>query len=597
MEKYKSRNEVPEKYKWNLTDFFKNEKEFQKEYKEIKKEVDNLKNYIGCTKDSKKLYEFLDKDINTISRLENLYIYAYLINDQELGISSSIERKSSTEQLMTNYSNNISFFEPELLKLKNTEYKKLFKDNKELENYRLVLDKIYRNKEHILSEREEIIVNELTSAMNHFEDMSSTMLNRLNNYGIINVNGKEEVLTTTNYRKYMKNEDREFRKNTRIQFSKVLDQYSTSSAQFLNSFVKGEAAVSKIRNYKSCFEQKLFHQNMPKEAYKALREAVEENTKVYQKYLELLKETKKYDKLYTYDLSLELTKNNQEYSIEDAQELCLKAIKPLGEEYYSHFKKVFDNRYIDYAEYKGKCSGGYSFAPLDKDSRILMSYNYDLDSVSTIIHEGGHNVHHQLISKNNPLQYREVTPIVSEVASLTNECLLSSYLSKNGKTKSEKLAGINNIINVINSNLFGSVREGYMEEEFYNLVENDGTITKDYMNELTLKSLKKYYGNKVELDEYSSLSWIRRSHYYMFFYLYSYAFCISVASSVAKEILDGNKEMLNNYIKFLSTGGDVWPIDAFKILGIDLTKKDVYLNAIKYYEDMLDLYKKIEKED
>ena len=146
MEKYKSRNEVPEKYKWDLTDFFKNEKEFQKEYKEIKKEVDNLKNYIGCTKDSKKLYEFLDKDINTISRLENLYIYAYLINDQELGISSSIERKSSTEQLMTNYSNNISFFEPELLKLKNTEYKKLFKDNKELENYRLVLDKIYSNK-------------------------------------------------------------------------------------------------------------------------------------------------------------------------------------------------------------------------------------------------------------------------------------------------------------------------------------------------------------------------------------------------------------------------------------------------------------------
>ena len=597
MKKYKSRDEVPEKYKWDLTDFFKNEKEFQKEYKIIKKEIDNLKKYVGCTKDSNKLYEFLDKDINTLSRLENLYIYAYLINDQELGVSSSIERKASTEQLMANYNTNTSFFEPELLKLKSTEYNKLFKENKKLEDYKFLLDKIYRNKEHILTENEEVIITELTSAMNHFEDMSSTMLNRLNNYGTINIDGKEEVLTTTNYRIMMKNENRDFRKNTRIQFNKVIDQYSTASAQFLNSFVKGCAAVAKIRKYKSSFDEKLFNQNMPRKAYIALREVVEENVSVYQKYLDLLKKTKNFDKLYPYDLSLELTKDEKEYSIEEAQALCLEAIKPLGEEYYTHFKKVFDNRYIDYAEYKGKCSGGYSFAPLDKDSRILMSYNYDLDSISTIIHEGGHNVHHQLISKKNPLQNREVMSIVSEVASLTNECLLSSYLAKNGKTKNEKLAGINNIINVINSNLFGSVREAHMEEEFYNLVEKDGTITKDYMNELTLNSLKKYYGNKVELDEYSPLGWVRRSHYYMYFYLYSYAFCISVASSIAKEILDGNKDMLDKYIKFLSTGGDVWPIDAFKILGIDLTKKDVYLNAIKYYEDMIDLYKKIEKED
>ena len=433
--------------------------------------------------------------------------------------------------------------------------------------------------------------------MDHFEDMSSTMLNTLNNYGTVIVDGKEEVLTTTNYRVFMKNEDRNLRKSVRNQFNQVLDQYSTMSAQLLNSYVKGQVAVDRIKKYSSCFDHKLFMQNMPKEAYNTLRDTVEENTKAFQKYLDLLKNIKGFDKLYPYDLSLELTKDNKKYSIEDAQDLCLNAVKPLGEEYYKHFKKIFDNKYIDYAEYKGKCSGAYSFATLDKDSRILMSYNYDLDSVSTIIHEGGHNVHHQFVSENNPLQNRHVSSLVCEVASLTNECLLSSYLAKNGQTKEEKLSGINNIINVINSNLYGAVMEGHIEEDFYKLVEKDGTITKDYMNNITLDAVKKYYGNKVEHDNYSSLGWIRRSHYYMFFYLYSYAFCIAVASSVAKEILDGNKDMLNNYIKFLSTGGDVWPIDAFKILGIDLTKKDVYLNAIKYYEDMIDLYRKIEKED
>ena len=147
-----------------------------------------------------------------------------------------------------------------------------------------------------------------------------------------------------------------------------------------------------------------------------------------------------------------------------------------------------------------------------------------------------------------------------------------------------------NLSNVINSNLFGAVREGHMEQDFYSYVSDGGTITTDYMNDLTYNSLEKYYGKEVVLDEYSKYSWMRRSHYYMTFYLYSYAICISVASYVASEILKGNKDVLDKYMKYLSTGYDKWPIEAFEILGVDLTKKDVYLNAIKYYEDMIDLY-------
>ena len=595
MEKYKSRADVPEKYKWDLTDFYKNDKEFDKDYDKALKLVKEIKKYVGCTKDSHKLYEFLKLDMEADIIIQNLYCYAYLISDQELGNSISMERKARIEKLYTDYGTNTSFLEPELLSIDKDEFEQLLK-NKELEEYKILLERIYRNKEHVLSESEEIIINELTSAMDHYDDMSSTMLNSEHDYGSIVVDGKEEQITATNLRRFLKNEKRAIRKEAREKAYKVINQYGVSSAQFLDAYVKGQVTINKIRKYKSSFDAKRFSLNMPNEAYEALVSTVENHLDSYQNYLKLLKKARNLDDLYQYDLNLSLIESKKEYKIEDAWDLCLNAIKPLGDDYYQKFKKIIDNRYIDYAEYKGKCSGGYSFATIDKDSRILMSFNYNLDSVSTIAHEGGHNVHHQYVKENVKEQYRSIPSLVCEVASLTNECLLSSYLANNGTNKEERLAGLSNIIDVINSNLFGAVREGKIEQDFYQYVENGGTITKDYMDKLTNDSYLKYYGKEVNLDEYSSSTWERRSHYYMFFYLYAYAFSISVALYVASEILKGNKNMLDKYLKFLSTGSDKWPVDIFKVLDVDLCSKDVYEGAIKYYDSLIEQYNKIVSE-
>lgn len=596
MEKYNTRADVPEKYKCDLTEYYKNDEEFESEYNEALKLVDNLKNYVGCTKNSIKLYEFLTDDNTTMAKVENLYVYAYLISDLELGNSEKMSRKAKTEDLYTKYGTNTSFFEPELLKLTKDEYENLFKRYDKLNEYKTILDKIYRNKEHILTENEEIIVNELTNAMDHYEDMSSTMLNSEHDYGNIIVDGVLETITATNYRKLSKHGDRNIRKEVREKLSKVVNQYGVSSAQFLDSYVKSNVAICKIRKYKSCFDSKIFGLNMPNEAYDALVNTVENNTNKYRKYLRLLKEQKNLDELYQYDLNLSLNDSEKEYSVEDAQELCLKALEPLGSDYINHFKRIIDGRHVDYAQYKGKCAGGYCISTHDKNSRILMSFNNNLDSVSTLIHEGGHNVHHQYLIENNPLQYRSASSFIAEVASLTNECLLSSYLAEHGTTKEEKLSGISNIIDVINSNLFGAVREGKLEQDFYKYVEDGNTITKDYMDNINLESFKKYYGDEVILDEYSNISWMRRSHYYMFFYLYSYAFCVSVASYIASEILNGNKDLLDKYISFLKTGSNNWPVDIYKVLDIDICSKDVYEKAIKYYESLIDKYEEIVKE-
>ena len=593
MQKYNNRSEVPEKYKWDLTPFFKNEEEYNQTYEKTLKEAEQFKNYVGCTKDAHKLYEFLNLYYEVSAAFEDLYVYAFLKDDEELGQEENVIRKSKAEKLGAILSNNTSFFDPELLSLSKSEYEELFNFNNKLLEYKALLDKNYRNKEHVLSEREEQIINELTTAMNHYDDMSSNLLNNEHNYGKVKIDGENVVIATTNYRLLTKNKDENIRKKVYNLFNKKLEQYSNSNAYYLNSYVNMNDKLAQIYYFKDSWEQKLFGLNLSDKVFKTLVKTTEEHLDSLHKYFALKRDVLGLEQLRMYDLNLEMVSSTKEYTIEEAQDLVREAIKPLGSEYSDKYEKIIKNHYIDYCQYKGKCSGGYSASSIKQDSRILLSFNGNLDSVSTIAHECGHNVHHQFENENNPYQYRFVSNLVAEVASLTNECLLSSYLVNNGKTKEEKLAGVANILEVITSNLFGAVREGKLEQEMYSLVHKGGAITKEFMDKKTKASLKKYYGPAVKIDKYAKNKWITRSHYYMHFYLYSYAICISVASSVASKILAGDKEMLDNYLKFLKCGSDKWPSEAFAILGVSLEDKNVYEEAIKYFASLIDKFRAI----
>ena len=373
MQKYKSRKDVPDKYKWDLTAFFKSEKDYKSQFLDAQERIKEIKSYIGCTKDANRLYEFLKFDTETEAIIENLYVYSHLINDEELGNSKNMARKSQAEDLMNSYAVSVSFFNPELLELSKEEYNQLFEKNAKLKEYRATLDRIYRKKEHILSQKEEEIIAELNSAMNHFDDLSSTMLNAEHNYGTVTINGEEEKITPTNLRLLLKNEDQLIREDARKKYNETLGQYGATSAQLLNSFVKGSIANSKLHNYPSAWDEVLFQNNIPNKVYESLVSTVESNTNVLQKYLCLFKKVMGLKELHQYDLGLELAKSKREYTIEEAQELTLKALEPLGSEYLKHYKKIYDNHYIDYAQYPGKCSGGYSFSTMVRMSSFTCS--------------------------------------------------------------------------------------------------------------------------------------------------------------------------------------------------------------------------------
>lgn len=590
MKEYKNRDEVEEEYKWDLSEFFESNEAFFKVSEEVDSKIDIFNDYRGCTKDGNKLYEYLIKlrEVETI--VEKMDAYAWLKNDEELGKKENLEMLSKSKDAIAKINNVNSFFEPELLKLSKDEFENLFKENSKLEEYRAFLLDIYRNKEHTLNESEEKIVNSLVMATNNFSDMSSTLLNMEHDYGKVTLaDGKKVTLSTTNSRFLKSNDNRETRKEADTKLLKKGLEYGSTSAELLNSYVKLKYTLASIYHFNDSFEARLFEDNLNKNIFDVLSKTTRDGVNTLQRYFKLRKKILNLDALYNYDLGAKLSHSKKEYSIKEGIKTVREALKPLGEEYLNKYDKLIKNRNIDFCGYPGKCSGGYNLSIPSSDSRILMSYHYDLESLSTIAHEAGHHINYQFIRENNPLQYCHNAIIMGEVASLTNEFLLSNYIFNNAKDKEEKVLALENSLDVIASNLYDAVRLGDMERLMHDKVHDGGALTKEFMNEISEESLKYYYGDTVKLSPYAKGSWIFRSHYYSNFYLYNYAICVSVASYFASKITDGDKETLDKYLEFLKFGSDIYPLDAFKKLGISLEDENVYKNAIFYFDKLISM--------
>ena len=596
MKSYSSRKEIPEKYKWDLSFLYKDDKEWEEAYNEATEKVDLLTKYSGKINDSDILCEYLDLDLSIGCIIMDLYVYAFTKLDEDLTSSEYQQMLGKADLIDNKYSVAISFFEPEILSLSSEEYAKLF-ENKKLSKYKKHLDKIYRFKEHTLSKEEEKIVSQLTNNVSSYGNMSSNLLNSCNNYGEVELeDGSKVEVMTTNYRKLMKILPRDKRETVYNQFNKVLDQYASISASLLNNYVKTNETVSKIYKFDSAWERKQFALNLDEKVFNTLVDTVKKCHESIKKCRDVRKKVLKLDDYKPWDQYLELYEIKKEYTIEEAQDLVRKSVEILGEDYVKHYNDLIEKRSVDYCQCKNKSSGGYNVSVLDKkESLIFMSFNEDLDSVSTLAHESGHNVHHQYVFENNDKIYRFVELQVAEVASLTNEILLSNYLINNG-TKEEALAGISNLIRVITTNFYSATQEGDLELKFYDYSRKGNALTKEYLNNLCKESFKDFYDIKKLSSEYEALAWVRRSHYYDAFYLFSYAICISAVLYVAGEILKGNKEMLNNYKKFLTLGGNITIEEKFNTLGINLKDAKVYEYADKCFNEYLDKFVELYEE-
>ena len=592
----KLRCEIEDKYKWDLTKIYKDEKEWQKDFDDVKEKILKVLEYKDSfLSNGKKLYEYLKYDEEVSRKLEKIYYYAHLNYDADTLDEKYKVMTNKVSDLFTKYNELSSFVVPEILKLDEEKLNTFYKDEEKLEDYRFSIENIYRFKNHTLDEEKEKMLSNLSKCLSNPEETYEALTDSDFEYDYItDEKGNKVKLNESNYSLFIKSKDRSVRKKA---FEMLHDKYK-KYIRTITSTYKGEVennvVLAKIRNYDSAISASLYSDNVPVDIYNNLIKVVNDNMNVLYDYYDLKKEILSLDCLHMYDTYVEIiNKIDKKYSFDEAKEIVIDALSVLGDKYVKNLKKAFDEKWIDIYHSKGKRSGAYSSGNFDVNPYVLLNFEGTLNDVSTLAHELGHSMHTYLSCKNNSYQYSSYEIFVAEVASTVNELLLANYMLKNSKNKDEKLAIINHILDLYKATLYRQTMFAEFEKETHKLREKGEVLTSDLLSNTYYNLVKKYFGPNVLCDELIRYEWARIPHFYYNFYVYKYATGISAASYIVDGILNNKEGALENYINFLKTGGSMYPLDELKIAGVNLNSKSVILSAIKTFEKYLKEFKDI----
>lgn len=595
----KERNEIEEKYKWDLTIVYANEEAWEKDFVFLMNKVNNFSSYKGSlSKDSDGLLTVIraKEEINRL--FEKLASYAMRKSDEDTRIGSNTKLKSKIFSLASDFSEQSSFFEPELLQLGYDQIKKYINENRELRLYEHYLENIMRFKDHTLSLEEEKIIASASEVLSSSSKIFTVMNNADLKFGNIqDEEGNEIELSKGNYGKYIASHNRNVRKNAFDVMYKGYKDFKNTFAEILIGDIKANYFLSKNKRFKNPLEMSLFHNNIDSYIYDNVINIVHNNLDKMHKYLKMKKGVLGIDEFHMYDFYVDLIKEyDVEYKYEDAVELIFKALEPLGEDYISKARKAFDERWIDVFENKGKLSGAYSSFGYDTPPYILLNYNGKFKSVSTIIHELGHSMHSYYSALKQPYIYHEYAIFLAEIASNVNEMLLNMYMFKNAKKKEEKLSLINDFLENVKGSIYRQVMFAEFEKIIYEYEERKDPLTEEKLSELYYELNRKYYGNDLIHDDDIRYEWMRIPHFYYQFYVYQYATGLTAAFFIAKDLFEGKEGAREKYIEFLSGGSSKYPLDLLKQMGIDMTSEEPMNRILEYFDEQIDEFTKIIKE-
>lgn len=595
--KYNNRNEIPEKYKINLTELFDSNEKFLNEISLLEKEIDKIKKYKGTLLNN--LYETLELDTDIEKRLERLFIYAHINNDIDLSDDLYNKYYGMVIKLNREYSEYSSYIVPELMSYDYKDIEKLYDKDKRLLEYEIVLKDIFRKKKYILSEKEEKLLSMMSDTFSVPEDTFSKLTDVDLKFGNIkDENNKKVEITNNNYATYLESNNRKVRKNAFKTLYKGYENIINTNSELLSGEVKLHNRIAKIRGYNSSLASSLISNNVTDEVYKTLLKSIENNLSIIHKQWKIRKNVLEVDKLHIYDTYVPLVENyNKKYNFDEGKELVLNALKPLGDDYVGLLKKAFDERWIDVYPTKNKRMGGYCTACYLTHPYVFLNFDGRFDEVSTIAHELGHAMHYYYAINNNSYQNYGYTIFVAEVASQVNELLLSYYMLDEAKENQEKLYIIDELLKRFKASVVRQTMFSEFELEIHNLEQNGEVLTKDLMCKNYYELNKKYYGKFVTVDKEIMYEWSRIPHFYYNFYVYQYATGYVAAMKIANDIYNKKENALENYKKFLKLGCTKDPVESLKVAGVDLTKKEIYDEAFKEFDKTLDLYTELLKKE
>ena len=588
------RSEIKQEYKWNLSDIYENysawEKDFEK-VSELKKELAGFKGKFG---NEGKLLEFFQKQEEMDKISYKLYRYPQLARDLNSSDKEAVEHLQKVQFLFAEISTELSWVNSELVD--NRENIEKWIEKKEFDDYRFGLKNLFRLQKHILEEKESKLLSYYSSFFSSPRSIYSEVTVTDVEWPQVTLSSGEKVdVTPANYSKILStNRNQEDRKLMFQTFYTIYEKKKNTIAAIYNSILQKGIASKKAYNYDSFLLSHLESDNIPEEIYLNLVNTAKNNTKPLQRYLKLRKKILGLEKYYNFDGSINLIEFDKEYEYDEAKEIVLNSVAPLGKDYVEKMKKAISEGWLDVFEAKGKRTGAYSAGVYGVHPYMLLNYNKTLDSVFTLAHELGHTLHTLYSDENQPFSMADYTIFVAEVASTFNERLLLDYMLENTNDPKERIALLEQEIgNIVGTFYFQALLADY-EYQAHKLAEAGEPITAEVLSKITEDLFDKYYGDIIEKDDLIYIFWARVPHFFNSpFYVYQYATCFASSAILYEKMINSSdesekKQTLDKYIQLLSSGGNDFPMEQLKKAGVDLSKIETIEAVAKQFDLLLD---------
>ena len=586
----KTREQMDATYQWDLTPLFASDKKFESGYAKAENNLDKITAYQGRLGESPEvLSEAIDTLLELGREVSNLGVYTHLKNDQDQTNPTYQKMNAQTDQLYSKYSQVTSFFRPELLAIPAERLQEMTANNDRLKELDQFIDDIARNREHVLPPEQELL---LASASEVFGG-ATRIFGYLNNADfqfptVKDSEGNDVQLTHGLYGKLLESTDRRVRKDTFEGFYSVYQQFENTLAQTLTTEIKTHNYNAKVRGFESARAAALFTNNIPESVYDTLLDTVGSRLNLLHRYVDLRKSLLNIDDLEMYDMYTPLLGEPPiAFTYEEAKEITLNALQPLGEEYLEIIRNAFDEQWIDVYENKGKRSGAYSSGTYDSKPYILMNWQDSLNSLYTLVHELGHSAHSYLTHANQPYEYGNYSIFLAEIASTTNENLLTNYLLRTYDDKEIQRYVLNHFLDGLKGTVFRQSQFAEFEHFMHEQDAKGQPLTAEFLSENYQELNAKYYGPSVNSDSEIKNEWSRIPHFYMNYYVFQYATGFAAATAFADRIADGDAEALNNYLGFLKSGKSQYAIDTMKTAGLDMTQRDYIEQTLDVFEQRL----------
>ena len=588
---YESREEIDSKYKWDLSSMFPSDEAFEAGLEELKAYCPKLLAFKGkISTSAQALLEFLQLEDKMTLLLYKIINYAERKSDEDTRVAKYQAYVANATSAYTQVGEATSWFAAELLAIPAESVEKFYAEVPALEFYRRKLNKILNQREHTLSAEEEALLaraEELavqpTNIFSMFDDADLTFDDAVDS------EGKAHKLTSGSFVPLLMDADRVLRESAFKQLYSRFGEFRNTSAAILTSQVKNLQFFSSSRKYASSLEAALAENEIPVEVYNNLIDAVHQNFPAFYKYVDLRKRVMGLDELHFWDVYTPLVDDvDMKFTYEEACDLIVKALAPMGEEYVNLVKKGLESRWVDVYETPGKRSGAYSAGGKGMNPVMLLNFQGGLDDVYTLIHEMGHSLHTYFSSHNQEITYSDYSIFVAEVASTCNEALLSHYLLEHETDPARHAYILNHFLEGFRGTIYRQCMFAEFERDISQMNADGVALNAEVLSERYGKLCAEYFGPGIELDEEIKLEWSRIPHFYYNFYVYQYCIGFSAAIALSQRILSEGEPAVKDYIGYLSGGCSKTPIELLRGAGVDMATPDPVNAALKYFGELAD---------